>query len=131
MGEKVLSGIRDWSGDQPRGLGRVGRFFVKSETGREVQWRVQKGLGDPPRGLGLAEGPPKVRNGSGDPLEVRDGFWDIQGGSGRVGGPSRRFGTGREILRKVRSVSRGLPGVWAPCQGSRTGGEDLRKIRHW
>ena len=67
-------------------------------------------------------------------LEVRDGSWDIKGGTRPAGGPSRGSGTGQEVLWKVRCGLRCLPGgpglVGRPSQGSGTGGEDLQKMRN-
>ena len=45
---------------------------------------------------------PKVRDGSSTLWEVRDGSRDPRGSSGRVGGPSVRYGTGRGTLGDVR-----------------------------
>ena len=42
--------------------------------------------------------------------------------------PSRRFGTGREILQNVRN---GLGRVSGPVQGSGMGGGILWKVRDW
>ena len=52
-----------------------------------------------------SEDPPRVREGLETIGEVRNGLCDLRGGSGRVGGPSRRFGTGRGILGDVQDGS--------------------------
>ena len=62
------------------------------------------------------------------------GLGDPQGGLGLVGRTSRRSGTGREVLQKVRNGSGGPPGglglVGRPSKGSGTSGEVLLKDRH-
>ena len=64
----------------------------------------------------------EVWDSSGDPGEVRDGSEDPRGGPGRVGGPSRRSGTGWGTLREFRNGSldsRGSLGrVGGPWGGS-------------
>ena len=48
MIREVLLWLRDWSLDPPKGLGRVGRYFERSEMGREVLQKVWDGSGNPP-----------------------------------------------------------------------------------
>ena len=67
-GQEVLLGVWDWSGDAPKGLGRLGRSFGRSETCGEVLRKVWDGSGDSTRGLGRVGNP--------------------QGGTGLVVGPS-------------------------------------------
>ena len=47
----------------------------------------------------------EVRDGSGDPRRGRDGSTDTRGGLGRVGGPSRRSGTGQGTIGEVQDGS--------------------------
>ena len=73
--------------------------------GRETLLEVLDGLKDPP----------KVRDGLSPSrrvslAEFEDRAEDPQGGSGRVGGPSRWFGTGLGTLSEVRDRSADTPG---------------------
>ena len=81
MGRKVLLGVRNWSGDPPRGLER---------------------LGGPSEGQVQVEGPSR-RFGTGRRtlMEVQDMLGDPTGGPGRVGGPCLRSETGRGTLHEV------------------------------
>ena len=54
-----------------------------------------------------------------------DGSGDPPKGAGRVRGPSRWFGTGREVLQKVRNGSGGPPGV---CDKSEDPFRDLGRV---
>ena len=74
------SGVCDRSGDPFRDLGRVEGYFGRCETGAEIIRKVWDGSRDPP------------------------------GGPGWVVGPSRWFGTDREVLWNVRNGREVLPG---------------------
>ena len=65
-------------------------------------------------------------------MEVRDWLGDPRGGTGRVGQPSRRFGTGRGTLEEVRNElgypKRGPGQVGGPSERSRMGRGTLVEV---
>ena len=101
MGRGTLEEDWDRSGDArgvPRRVeGPMGRFG----TSRETISKVRNGSGDSPEGSGRV-----IRDRLWDPRKEPDGSRDPRVGSRQVGGPSWRFGTGRETLVEVRDGSR-------------------------
>ena len=69
---------------------------------RETLGEDRYGSGDPWIGLGRVGGPQEVRNGSGDPGEVRDGSVELERGLCWVGRPTERFGMSRQTLGENR-----------------------------
>ena len=64
-----------------------------------------------------------IRKGSGTLSKVQDGSEVPPGGPRQVRRSSERSGTGREVLPRVRDLS------GDSASGSKTSGENLRKIR--
>ena len=107
MGREVLTGVWDWSGDTPKGLGRVGRSYGRSETCGEVLRNVWDGSGDHPGGPGLVGGHSRrSRTGRGTVMEVRD-----------LSQTFHRSWTGCRTLSKVRDWIRGLSRVPRRVEG--------------
>ena len=117
---EVLPEVREWSGGSPGGPGVVWRFSRRSGSGRESLPVVPEWLGVPPGGPGVfgrfsrmsgigwealpevrivREVLPVVQECSGGP---RRGSVCPTEGSEVIGGPSKRFGRGREALTMVQ-----------------------------
>ena len=104
MGWRTLGVVRDGSGDSRRRPGWVGEPSERLGMGWETLGEVQDGL----RRCGMGQGTLReVWEGGGTLAEVWDELGDsregpvrVVGTSEPVGGPSGRFGTGRETLEE-------------------------------
>ena len=109
MGRLTLKVVRDGSGDPPKFWGWSGTL---PGVGGPVPW---SGTGQWILG--------KVRDGSGDPREVKDGSGDPRGGLVRDVGPFWMSGRGWETLAEIRDGSvdprGGLVRVVGPSPRSR------------